>query len=245
MFDYSSKIALVTGASGDIGKAIAISLAKQGAKVAITGTRSKVLDQICKQYPKAFISVVCDLSQRDNVKTIVSDVENKLGPIDILINNAGIAEDQLAVRMNDEMWHKVMNVNLFAAFNLSKSVLKGMMKRRYGRIIQITSIVGYTGNPGQTNYAASKAGLVGMSKSLAMEVASRNITVNCIAPGFIETSMTDVLSESQKKTLIEKIPSKKLGLPQDVASACIFLASDEASYINGSTIHVNGGLAMI
>jgi len=245
MFDYSSKIALVTGASGDIGKAIAISLAKQGAKVAITGTRSKVLDQICKQYPKAFISVVGDLSQRDNVKTIVSDVENKLGPIDILINNAGIAEDQLAVRMNDEMWHKVMNVNLFAAFNLSKSVLKGMMKRRYGRIIQITSIVGYTGNPGQTNYAASKAGLVGMSKSLAMEVASRNITVNCIAPGFIETSMTDVLSESQKKTLIEKIPSKKLGLPQDVASACIFLASDEASYINGSTIHVNGGLAMI
>ena len=245
MFDYSSKIALVTGASGDIGKAIAISLAKQGAKVAITGTRSKVLDQICKQYPKAFISVVGDLSQRDNVKTIVSDVENKLGPIDILINNAGIAEDQLAVRMNDEMWHKVMNVNLFAAFNLSKSDIKGMMKRRYGRIIQITSIVGYTGNPGQTNYAASKAGLVGMSKSLAMEVASRNITVNCIAPGFIETSMTDVLSESQKKTLIEKIPSKKLGLPQDVASACIFLASDEASYINGSTIHVNGGLAMI
>ena len=245
MFDYSNKIALVTGASGDIGKAIAISLAKQGAKVAITGTRSKVLDQICKQFPKAFISVVSDLSQRNNVKTLISEVENKLGSIDILVNNAGIAEDQLAVRMNDEMWHKVMNVNLFAAFNLSKSVIKGMMKRRYGRIIQITSIVGYTGNPGQTNYAASKAGLVGMSKSLAMEVASRNITVNCIAPGFIETSMTDILSESQKKILIEKIPSKKLGLPQDVASACIFLASEEASYINGSTIHVNGGLAMI
>ena len=245
MFDYSNKIALVTGASGDIGRAIAIALAKQGAKVAITGRRSKVLDQICKQYPKAFTPLVGDLSQRDNVKTIVSDVENKLGPIDILINNAGIAEDQLAVRMNDEMWHKVMNVNLFAAFNLSKSVLKGKMKRRYGRIIQITSIVGHTGNPGQTNYAASKAGLVGMSKSLAMEVASRNITVNCIAPGFIETSMTAVLSDSQKETLIEKIPSKKLGVPQDVASACIFLASDEASYINGSTIHVNGGLAMI
>ena len=245
MFDYSNKIALVTGASGDIGRAIAINLAKQGAKVAITGRRSKVLDQICKQYPKAFTPLVGDLSQRDNVKTIVSDVENKLGPIDILINNAGIAEDQLAVRMDDEKWQKVMNVNLFAAFNLSKSVVKGMMKRRYGRIIQITSIVGHTGNPGQTNYAASKAGLVGMSKSLAMEVASRNITVNCIAPGFIETSMTAVLSDSQKETLIEKIPSKKLGLPQDVASACIFLASDEASYINGSTIHVNGGLAMI
>ena len=159
MFDYSNKIALVTGASGDIGRAIAISLAKQGAKVAITGRRSKVLDQICKQYPKAFTPLVRDLSQRDNVKTIVSDVENKLGPIDILINNAGIAEDQLAVRMNYEMWQKVMNVNLFAAFNLSKSVIKGMMKRRYGRIIQITSIVGHTGNPGQTNYAASKAGL--------------------------------------------------------------------------------------
>ncbi len=245
MFDYSNKIALVTGASGDIGRAIAINLAKQGAKVAITGRRSKVLDQICKQYPKAFTPLVGDLSQRDNVKTIVSDVENKLGPIDILINNAGIAEDQLAVRMDDEKWQKVMNVNLFAAFNLSKSVVKGMMKRRYGRIIQITSIVGHTGNPGQTNYAASKAGLVGMSKSLAMEVASRNITVNCIAPGFIETSMTAVLSDSQKETLIEKIPSKKLGVPQDVASACIFLASDEASYINGSTIHVNGGLAMI
>ena len=245
MFDYGNKIALVTGASGDIGRVIAVSLAKQGAKVAITGTRSKILDQICKLYPKAFIPVVGDLSQKDNVKAIVSEVENKLGPIDILINNAGITEDQLAVRMNDEMWHKVMNVNLFAAFNLSKSVIKGMMKRRYGRIIQITSIVGYTGNPGQTNYAASKAGLVGMSKSLAMEVASRNITVNCIAPGFIKTSMTDILSESQKKALIEKIPSKKLGLPQDVASACIFLASDEASYINGSTIHVNGGLAMI
>ena len=245
MFDYSNKIAVVTGASGDIGRAIAINLAKQGAKVAITGRRSKVLDQICKQYPKAFTPLVGDLSQRDNVKTIVSDVENKLGPIDILINNAGIAEDQLAVRMDDEKWQKVMNVNLFAAFNLSKSVVKGMMKRRYGRIIQITSIVGHTGNPGQTNYAASKAGLVGMSKSLAMEVASRNITVNCIAPGFIETSMTAVLSDSQKETLIEKIPSKKLGLPQDVASACIFLASDEASYINGSTIHVNGGLAMI
>ncbi|SVD60010.1 uncharacterized protein METZ01_LOCUS412864, partial [marine metagenome] len=155
MFDYSNKIALVTGASGDIGRAIAISLAKQGAKVAITGRRSKVLDQICKQYPKAFTPLVGDLSQRDNVKTIVSDVENKLGPIDILINNAGIAEDQLAVRMNYEMWQKVMNVNLFAAFNLSKSVIKGMMKRRYGRIIQITSIVGHTGNPGQTNYAAS------------------------------------------------------------------------------------------
>ena len=244
MFDYSNKIALVTGASGDIGRAIAISLAKQGAKVAITGRRSKVLDQICKQYPKAFTPLVRDLSQRDNVKTIVSDVENKLGPIDILINNAGIAEDQLAVRMNYEMWQKVMNVNLFAAFNLSKSVIKGMMKRRYGRIIQITSIVGHTGNPGQTNYAASKAGLVGMSKSLAMEVASRNITVNSISPGFIATDMTSELKEEQKDALIKSIPLSRMGLPAELANVVKFIASDEASYITGENINVNGGLYM-
>ena len=245
MFDYSNKIALVTGASGDIGAAIAVSLAKQSAKVAITGTRSNILKKMCSEYPKAFTSIVCDLSKSKNVDMLVPEVEDKVGPIDILINNAGITDDQLAIRMNKDMWNSVMEVNLFAAFNLSKSVIKGMMKRRYGRIIQITSIVGHIGNPGQVNYAASKAGLVGMSKSLALEVASRNITINCIAPGFIKTSMTEGLNESQKEMLIEKIPSKKLGLPQDVASACVFLASEEAAYINGSTIHVNGGLAMI
>ena len=245
MFDYSNKIALVTGASGDIGAAIAVSLAKQSAKVAITGTRSNILEKMCSEYPKAFTSIVCDLSKSKNVDMLVPEVEDKVGPIDILINNAGITDDQLAIRMNKDMWNSVMEVNLFAAFYLSKSVIKGMMKRRYGRIIQITSIVGHIGNPGQVNYAASKAGLVGMSKSLALEVASRNITINCIAPGFIKTSMTEGLNESQKEMLIEKIPSKKLGLPQDVASACVFLASEEAAYINGSTIHVNGGLAMI
>jgi len=245
MFDYSNKIALVTGASGDIGAAIAVSLAKQSAKVAITGTRSNILEKMCSEYPKAFTSIVCDLSKSKNVDMLVPEVEDKVGPIDILINNAGITDDQLAIRMNKDMWNSVMEVNLFAAFNLSKSVIKGMMKRRYGRIIQITSVVGHIGNPGQVNYAASKAGLVGMSKSLALEVASRNITINCIAPGFIKTSMTEGLNESQKEMLIEKIPSKKLGLPQDVASACVFLASEEAAYINGSTIHVNGGLAMI
>ena len=245
MFDYSNKIALVTGASGDIGAAIAVSLAKQSAKVAITGTRSNILEKMCSEYPKAFTSIVCDLSKSKNVDMLVPEVEDKVGPIDILINNAGITDDQLAIRMNKDMWNSVMEVNLFAAFNLSKSVIRGMMKRRYGRIIQITSIVGHIGNPGQVNYAASKAGLVGMSKSLALEVASRNITINCIAPGFIKTSMTEGLNESQKEMLIEKIPSKKLGLPQDVASACVFLASEEAAYINGSTIHVNGGLAMI
>ena len=245
MFDYSNKIALVTGASGDIGAAIAVSLAKQSAKVAITGRRSNILEKMCSEYPKAFTSIVCDLSKSKNVDMLVPEVEDKVGPIDILINNAGITDDQLAIRMNKDMWNSVMEVNLFAAFYLSKSVIKGMMKRRYGRIIQITSIVGHIGNPGQVNYAASKAGLVGMSKSLALEVASRNITSNCIAPGFIKTSMTEGLNESQKEKLIEKIPSKKLGLPQDVASACVFLASEEAAYINGSTIHVNGGLAMI
>jgi len=245
MFDYSNKIALVTGASGDIGAAIAVSLAKQSAKVAITGTRSNILEKMCSEYPKAFTSIVCDLSKSKNVDMLVPEVEDKVGPIDILINNAGITDDQLAIRMNKDMWNSVMEVNLFAAFYLSKSVIKGMMKRRYGRIIQITSVVGHIGNPGQVNYAASKAGLVGMSKSLALEVASRNITINCIAPGFIKTSMTEGLNESQKEMLIEKIPSKKLGLPQDVASACVFLASEEAAYINGSTIHVNGGLAMI
>ena len=245
MFDYSNKIALVTGASGDIGAAIAVSLAKQSAKVVITGRRSNILEKMCSEYPKAFTSIVCDLSKSKNVDMLVPEVEDKVGPIDILINNAGITDDQLAIRMNKDMWNSVMEVNLFAAFNLSKSVIKGMMKRRYGRIIQITSIVGHIGNPGQVNYAASKAGLVGMSKSLALEVASRNITINCIAPGFIKTSMTEGLNESQKEMLIDKIPSKKLGLPQDVASACVFLASEEAAYINGSTIHVNGGLAMI
>ena len=224
MFDYSNKIALVTGASGDIGAAIAVSLAKQSAKVAITGTRSNILEKMCSEYPKAFTSIVCDLSKSKNVDMLVPEVEDKVGPIDILINNAGITDDQLAIRMNKDMWNSVMEVNLFAAFNLSKSVIKGMMKRRYGRIIQITSIVGHIGNPGQVNYAASKAGLVGMSKSLALEVASRNITINCIAPGFIKTSMTEGLNESQKEMLIDKIPSKKLGLPQDVASACVFLA---------------------
>ena len=245
MFDYSNKIALVTGASGDIGAAIAVSLAKQSAKVAITGRRSNILEKMCNEYPKAFTPIVCDLSKNKNVDMLVPEVEDKVGPIDILINNAGITDDQLAIRMKKDMWDSVMEVNLFAAFNLSKSVIKGMMKRRYGRIIQITSIVGHIGNPGQVNYAASKAGLVGMSKSLALEVASRNITINCIAPGFIKTSMTEGLNKSQKEMLIDKIPSKKLGLPQDVASACVFLASEEAAYINGSTIHVNGGLAMI
>ena len=245
MFDYTGKIALVTGSSGEIGKAIAIELANRGAKVAISGTRKEALELIKESKPESFLPVVCDLEKNQELENLLPEVENNLGPVDIVVNNAGINEDQLAVRMTDEMWEKVMRINLFSAFKISKLAVKSMMKRRYGRIIQISSVVGYTGNPGQTNYAASKAGLSGFSKALALEVASRNITVNCIAPGFIQTSMTNKLTESQKDTLLKKIPSGKLGLPIDVASACVFLASEEASYINGTTIHVNGGLAMI
>ena len=245
MFDYTGKIALVTGSSGEIGKAISIELANRGAKVAISGTRKEALELIKKSKPESFLPVVCDLEKNQELENLLPEVENNLGPVDIVVNNAGINEDQLAVRMTDEMWEKVMRINLFSAFKISKLAVKSMMKRRYGRIIQISSVVGYTGNPGQTNYAASKAGLSGFSKALALEVASRNITVNCIAPGFIQTSMTNKLTESQKDTLLKKIPSGKLGFPNDVASACVFLASEEASYINGTTIHVNGGLAMI
>ena len=245
MFDYTGKIALVTGSSGEIGKAIAIELANRGAKVAISGTRKEALELIKESKPESFLPVVCDLEKNQELENLLPEVENNLGPVDIVVNNAGINEDQLAVRMTDEMWEKVMRINLFSAFKISKLAVKSMMKRRYGRIIQISSVVGYTGNPGQTNYAASKAGLSGFSKALALEVASRNITVNCIAPGFIQTSMTNKLTESQKDTLLKKIPSGKLGFPNDVASACVFLASEEASYINGTTIHVNGGLAMI
>ena len=245
MFDYTGKIALVTGSSGEIGKAISIELANRGAKVAITGTRKEALELIRQSKPESFLPVVCDLEKNQELENLLPEVENNLGPVDIVVNNAGINEDQLAVRMTDEMWEKVMRINLFSAFKISKLAVKSMMKRRYGRIIQISSVVGYTGNPGQTNYAASKAGLSGFSKALALEVASRNITVNCIAPGFIQTSMTNKLTESQKDSRLQEIPSRKLGLPIDVASACVFLASEEASYINGTTIHVNGGLAMI
>ena len=245
MFDYTGKIALVTGSSGEIGKAISIELANRGAKVAISGTRKEALELIKKSKPESFLLVVCDLEKYQELDNLLPEVENNLGPVDIVVNNAGINEDQLAVRMTDEMWEKVMRINLFSAFKISKLAVKSMMKRRYGRIIQISSVVGYTGNPGQTNYAASKAGLSGFSKALALEVASRNITVNCIAPGFIQTSMTNKLTETQKDTLLKRIPSGKLGFPIDVASACVFLASEEASYINGTTIHVNGGLAMI
>tara|TARA_B110000116_G_C16734928_1_gene535552 strand:+ start:261 stop:998 length:738 start_codon:yes stop_codon:yes gene_type:complete len=244
MFNLKDKTALVTGASGGIGASIALALHKQGAKVCITGTNLKKLNQINQDSSMAFSQVVCDLSNREDLKKIIPSVEDKLGKIDILINNAGITRDQLMMRMQDDIWDEVIQTNLNSSFYLSKSVIKGMMKRKFGRIIQISSVVAFTGNPGQSNYVASKAALVGMTKSLALEVASRNITVNCIAPGFIRTPMTNVLNEDQQEKLMQKIPMQRFGSPADIAAASVYLSSDEASYITGTTIHVNGGLAM-
>ena len=244
MFNLKDKTALVTGASGGIGASIALALHKQGAKVCITGTNLKKLNQINQDSSMAFSQVVCDLSNREDLKKIIPSVEEKLGKIDILINNAGITRDQLMMRMQDDIWDEVIQTNLNSSFYLSKSVIKGMMKRKFGRIIQISSVVAFTGNPGQSNYVASKAALVGMTKSLALEVASRNITVNCIAPGFIRTPMTNVLNEDQQEKLMQKIPMQRFGSPADIAAASVYLSSDEASYITGTTIHVNGGLAM-
>jgi len=244
MFNLKDKTALVTGASGGIGASIALALHKQGAKVCITGTNLKKLNQINQDSSMAYSQVVCDLSNREDLKKIIPSVEEKLGKIDILINNAGITRDQLMMRMQDDIWDEVIQTNLNSSFYLSKSVIKGMMKRKFGRIIQISSVVAFTGNPGQSNYVASKAALVGMTKSLALEVASRNITVNCIAPGFIRTPMTSVLNEDQQEKLMQKIPMQRFGSPADIAAASVYLSSDEASYITGTTIHVNGGLAM-
>ena len=244
MFNLKDKIALVTGASGGIGASIASALYKQGAQVCITGTNQDKLNQINRDASMAYNQIICDLSNREDLKNLIPNTEKETGPIDILINNAGITRDQLSMRMQDELWDQVIQTNLYSSFYLSKTVIKGMMRRKYGRIIQISSVVGFTGNAGQANYAASKAGIVGMTKSLALEVASRNITVNCIAPGFIKTPMTNTLTDDQKNNLIQKIPAKRLGIPEDVAAASVFLASDEASYVNGTTIHVNGGLVM-
>ena len=244
MFDLKDKIALVTGASGGIGGSIAMALHKQGAKVCITGTNLEKLNNINKESSMAFSQIVCDLSNKEDLQKLIPSVEKDLGKIDILINNAGITRDQLMMRMKDEIWDEVIQTNLNSAFYLSKSVIKGMMRRKFGRIIQISSVVAFTGNPGQANYVASKAALVGMTKSLALEVASRNITVNCIAPGFIKTPMTEALNEDQQNKLMQKIPIQRFGMPEDIAAASVYLSSNEASYITGTTIHVNGGLAM-
>ena len=245
MFDLESKCALVTGASGGIGGAIASALHAQGAVVALSGTRREALEAKAAELGERTHIVPCDLSDAAAVADLVGDAAAEMGALDILVNNAGITRDNLAMRMKDEEWQAVIDVNLSAAFRLCRASLRGMMKRRWGRIINITSIVGTTGNPGQINYAAAKAGLVGMSKALAQEVASRSITVNCVAPGFIQTAMTEALPEAQREKLSDAIPAGRLGDVGDISAAVVYLASDEAAYVTGQTLHVNGGMAMI
>jgi len=245
MFDLSGKCALVTGASGGLGAAIAKDLHDAGATVALSGTRETVLQEVAKEIGERTYVLPCNLSDMEAVDGLIKSAEEAMGQVDILVNNAGLTRDGLAMRMKDADWDAVLDVNLKAAFKLSKNCLRGMMKRRYGRIIGITSIVGVTGNPGQMNYAASKAGMIGMSKSLAQEVAARGITVNCVAPGFIKTAMTDELNDAQKEGLLTAVPVGRLGDPKDISAAVLYLASDEAAYVTGQTLHVNGGMAMI
>ena len=246
MFDLSGKTALVTGASGGIGGAIAKALHAQGASVVLSGTRADALEAVKAELGSRAFAATCNLGDKESVEALVKTAEAAAGaPIDILVNNAGITRDNLFMRMKDEEWDQVIAVNLTAAFRLSRSVLRGMMKKRWGRIISITSIVGATGNPGQGNYAAAKAGLVGMTKSLAAEVASRNITVNAVAPGFIATAMTDALTDQQKEMISTRIPAGRMGTPAEIAAAVVYLASEEAAYVTGETLQINGGMAMI
>ena len=245
MFDLTGKGALITGASGGIGGAIARALHGAGARVAISGTRREALEALAEALAERVRVLACDLADAGAVAALAGDAESALDGIDILVNNAGLTRDSLMLRMKDEDWERVLAVNLSAAFRLCRAALRGMMKRRWGRIINITSIVGVTGNPGQANYAAAKAGLIGFTKSLAAEVATRGITANCIAPGFIDTAMTRGLDEARHQRLLAAIPSGRLGEPDDIAAAAVYLASPEAAYVTGQTLHVNGGMAMI
>lgn len=246
MFDLNGRTALVTGASGGIGSAIAQALHGQGASVVLSGTRREALDALAGTLGSRAFVAPADLSDTASVEGLVASAEAAAGaPVDILINNAGITRDNLFMRMKDEEWDSVIAVNLTSGFRLARACLKGMMRRRYGRIIAITSIVGTSGNAGQANYAAAKAGMVGMTKSLAAEAATRNVTANCIAPGFIETPMTDVLNEKQKSAILAAVPMQRLGQGTDIAAAAVYLASEEAAYVTGQTLHVNGGMAMI
>jgi 3-oxoacyl-[acyl-carrier protein] reductase len=245
MFDLTGKSALVTGASGGIGGAIARALHKQGANVSLSGTRTEPLEKLKAELGERAHVLPADLGDPAAIEALLKSADAALGGIDILINNAGLTRDNLALRMKDEDWQTVIDVNLTAGFRLARGAMRSMMKKRWGRIIGITSVVGVTGNPGQANYAAAKAGMIGMSKSLAQEVASRGITVNCVAPGFIETQMTGALNDDQKARIMTAIPAGRLGQSDEIAAAVVYLASPEGAYVTGQTIHVNGGMAMI
>ncbi|WP_420337964.1 3-oxoacyl-[acyl-carrier-protein] reductase [Roseibium sp.] len=245
MFSLEGKNALITGATGGIGESIARALHGQGATVSLSGTRAEKLEALAADLGERAFVTPANLSDREAVVGLLPAAEEKMGSVDILVNNAGITRDNIFMRMKDEEWDQVLEVNLTSGFLLCRAAIKGMMKRRTGRIIGITSVVGVTGNPGQVNYAAAKSGMIGMYKSLAREVASRNITVNCIAPGFIETAMTDALNDKQKDSILTSVPAGRLGTAAEIASAATYLASDEAAYVTGQTLHVNGGMAMI
>jgi 3-oxoacyl-[acyl-carrier protein] reductase len=244
MFDLTGKTALVTGASGGIGGAIAQALHRQGAKLAISGTRRDVLDALAGGLGGAAV-LPCDLSNKDQVEALVPEAEKALGQLDILVANAGITRDNLFVSLKDEDWEQVLNINLTATFRLARAAVKGMMRRRFGRVVGITSVVGVTGNPGQANYTAAKAGMIGMFKSIGKEYAKRGVTANCVAPGFIATPMTDKLNDKQREAILQMVPAGKLGTADDVGAAVVYLASNEAAYVTGQTLHVNGGMAMI
>ncbi|MDR1910286.1 MAG: 3-oxoacyl-[acyl-carrier-protein] reductase [Holosporales bacterium] len=245
MFDLTGKVALVTGATGDIGAAIARTLHAANATVALSGTRRAVLSKLAGALKERAHSFPCNLTDTTEVEKLIPNVERALGNVDILVNNAGVVRDSLLMRMPDEAWEHVITVNLEATFRLMRAVTKGMLEQRWGRIINITSVVGVTGNAGQANYAASKAGLIGLTKAVAAEIATRNVTVNCVAPGFVSSAMTEALTDGQKQRFKEVIPMRRAGKPEEIAAAVLFLASEEASYITGQTMHVNGGLAMI
>jgi len=245
MFDLSGKAALVTGASGGIGGAIARALHKQGATVTLSGTRADALEKLKGELGERAHVITARMDDAADIDRLLKDAEAAMGKVDILVNNAGITRDNISMRMKDEEWEKVLQVNLTGTFRLTRAAMRGMMRRRFGRVINITSIVGVTGNAGQANYAAAKAGLIGMSKSLAQELASRAITVNCVAPGIIATPMTDVLTDEQKTGILGRVPAGRLGTPDEIAAGVVYLASDEAAYVTGQTLHINGGMAMI
>jgi 3-oxoacyl-[acyl-carrier protein] reductase len=244
MFDLTGKTALVTGATGGIGGAIARALHQQGATVAVSGTRREVLDQLAGELKERAHVLPCDLADKDQVEALVPQAEEAMGKLDILVANAAITRDNLFVQLSDEAWDDVIAVNLTATFRLARAAVRNMMRRRFGRIIGITSVGGVTGNPGQVNYTAAKAGMIGMIKSIAQEYARRNVTANCIAPGFIGSPMTDKLNDKQREAILARVPAGRIGTGTDVAAAAAYLASDEAAYVTGQTLHVNGGMAM-